>query len=140
MASSAATAAKVAAKLTPVVIGPTIDQLYVLRERKRELTKEIETIEAEYSVLEEQLMEKLEKEGTTKGNGKKASVSISSTVVGNVTDWDQVYAYVKKTGYFHLFQRRLSDLAVRELFAKGKQVPGVEPFNKRRLNLLSTGA
>jgi hypothetical protein len=139
MTFGTAIAAKVAAKLSPVMIGPIIDQLHDLRERKRELMKQVEVIEAEYGALEEQLMEKLDKEGTGKGAGTKASASISVSVVGNVTDWDKFHAYVKKTGFFHLFQRRLSDPAVRELFDQGKKVPGVEPFKKRRLNLLSTG-
>lgn len=129
-----ATATKPAATKS-VAIGPTIDKLNVLREGKRELEAKIKVIETEYAALEAQLMEKFESEGTDKGTGKTASASISTSVVGNVTDWEKFNAYVKKTGFFHLFQRRLSDTAVRELFEQGKKIPGCEPFTKRRLNL-----
>lgn len=136
MATATATkdvAAKVARKLGP--IGPTIDKLNDLREAKRKLEAEVKKIEEQYSELEEQLMEKMAAEGTDKGSGKNASASISSSVVGNVTDWEKFNGFVKKTGYFHLFQRRLSDAAVRELFDQGKKIPGCEPFTKKRLNL-----
>lgn len=118
-------------------IGPTIDKLNALREAKRKLEAEVKVIEDEYAVLETQLMAKFEAEGTDKGSGKTASASISSSVVGNVVDWTAFNAYVKKTGFFHLYQKRLSDAAVRELFEQGKKVPGVEPFTKKRLNLRS---
>lgn len=130
------TVAAVAKKLGP--IGPTIDKLNALRESKRGLEAQIKDIEAKYSVLETELLEKLEAEGTDKGAGKTASVSVSTSVVGNVTDWAAFEAYVIKTKYTHLFQRRLSDAAVRELFDQGKKVPGVEPFTKKRLNLRAT--
>lgn len=124
---------RVAERLGP--IGPTIDKLHALRESKRKLEAEIKVIETAYSALEEKLIAKLDSEGTERANGKLASASISSLVVGNVTDWPKFEAFVKKTGSLHLFQRRLSDAAVRELFEQGKKIPGCEPFTKRRLNL-----
>lgn len=131
--------AQVARKLVPVQIGPTIDKLDDLREAKRKLMTQVDELDNQYRELEEALMDKFEAEGSDKGSGKHASASITRSVVGNVTDWDALNAYVKKTGYFHLYQKRLSDPAVRELFEQGKKVPGCEPFTKRRLNLLHRG-
>lgn len=138
-----ALAAQKAAKIAVVTatlkgeatIGGMTDKLITLRDKKREHEAEITKIEAEYKEVEERLFEKLDAEGTDKGNGKKGSVSISTSTVGNVTDWDALNAYIKKTGYFHLYQRRLSDPAVRDLFDSKGKVPGVEPFTKRRLNV-----
>ena len=121
----------------PTVIGSTIDRMTDLREQKRALEAQVKVIEEEFTDLEEKLMAKFDAEGTTKGAGKKGSASITESIVGAVNDWEKFNAYVKKTGYFHLFQRRLSDAGVRELFEQGKKIPGVEPFNKRRLNLRS---
>ena len=73
------------------------------------------------------------------GGGKFATASVTSSVVGHVTDWDKFNAYVKKTGFFHLYQKRLSDASVRELFEQGKKVPGCEPFTKKRLNVRVIG-
>lgn len=134
--TKAAAVAGVTASLTGK-IGDMVDQLAALRERKRELEAKLAEIEGEYKGVEEQLMAKLEEEGVDASRGKLASCSITKSVTANVTDWDAVFAYVKKTGYFHLFQRRLTDASYRELLEGGKKVPGVEPFVKKRLNLRS---
>jgi hypothetical protein len=133
---AAATAAAVARKLSPgIAIGPTIDKMKDLQNAKAELNAQIKKLDVEYDELELQLFEKLDREGTTKGAGKHASASITSSVVGNVTNWDLVFPYIKKTGYFHLFIKQLNAAALRELFDKGVKVPGVEPFTKRRLSI-----
>ncbi len=121
-------------------IGPAIDDLFKLREKKRELESEIKKIEDEYAEIEEALLAKLKVEGTDKGAGKFASASVSTTVVGSLADADKFFAYVKKTGYFHLLQRRLSDPAIRELLASKGSIPGVTTFDKVRLNLRANGA
>lgn len=121
------------AKLGP--IGPAIDKMFDLREQKRELEAKVSKIEAEYALLEGQLMEKMASEGTDKAAGKKAGVSVTTSVVTNVTDWDAFEKYVKRTGYFQLYQRRVSEPAVREVLEKKGSVPGTEPFTKRKLNL-----
>lgn len=132
--AKAATTAAVTAKLTGN-IGDMIDQLVTLRDRKRELEAKVAEVEGQYKGIEEQLIEKLEAEKLDGSRGKTASASITKTVTATVTDWDAVFKYVKRTGFFHLFQRRLTDTAYREILESGKSVPGVEPFVKRRLNL-----
>lgn len=130
-------ATEVAAVLTGDVgpLGPAIDRLFTIREKKRLLDAEASKLEAEYHVLEEQVMDKLEREGSSKAAGKKAGVSITSGIVANVTDWDAFEKFVKKTGYFHLFQRRVSEPAFREVLEKKGAVPGATPFTKKKLNL-----
>lgn len=118
-------------------IGNIIDNIHALREEKRALEKKIKEIEAVYHAAEEQLMARFDAEGVTASRGKAASCSVSVSVSGNVTDWDAFNAFVKKKGYFHLYFKRLSDPALRELWEQGKSIPGVVPFNKRRLNVLS---
>lgn len=118
-------------------IGDIIDSLHALREKKRGLEAEIKKIEDLYHEAEEQLMTRFDSEGVTQSRGKAASCSITVSVSGNVTDWDAFNAFVKKKGYFHLYQKRLSDPALREIWEQNKSIPGVEPFNKRRLNVRS---
>lgn len=117
-----------------MTLGQLIDQLDTVRERKRKLSEQIKTLEGEYSVLEEQVKERLLAEGMDKATGKKATASLTQEVVATVKDWDALCAYVKKSGHFHLLQRRVSNPAFRELAAK-KPVPGLEPFVKTNLNL-----
>ena len=64
-----------------------------------------------------------------------ASVSITTSVVADVKEWDSFYAFIAKNKFFHLLQRRVSEPAYRELLDAGKKVPGVLPFTKKKLNV-----
>lgn len=116
-------------------IGSMTDQLIGLRERKRLLEAQVDEIQKEFDSVSEALMSKLESEGTDKGTGKTGSVSVSTSVVAQVDDWDAFGKYVIKSNQPHLLQRRVSDAAWRELYEKKGAVPGTSPFSKKRLNL-----
>ena len=124
--------AKKTAKLTP---GAMIDKMWELREKKRALEASIKDLEGQIADVESQLMEDMEANGVDKMTGKAASVSISSTVVANVEDWDKFLAFIYKTKSGHLLQRRVSDPAWREMSEIKGVVPGTQPFTKKRLNL-----
>lgn len=119
----------------PKPLGTLIDDIWALRDEKRNIEVEVKNIEASIAELEVTLMERLDAEGVDKSTGKKASVSITKSIVANITDWDVFTAYVGKTKQFHLLQRRVSDTAARELFETKGQVPGLEPFTKRKINI-----
>jgi hypothetical protein len=132
-----ATATKAKPTTRPVPTGKLIDQYWAAREEKRRLEAEVKEVETVMADLEQKLMESMESEGLEKATGTKASVSISTSTVADVKDWDSFWAYIFKNKYSHLLQRRVSEPAYRELLEAGKKVPGVEPFNKRKLNLRS---
>lgn len=132
MATSAAKAIPIN---RPKPLGTLIDDIWALRESKRNLETQVKDIEASIAESEAALMERLDAEGVDKSTGKKASVSISKSVVATIVDWDTFTAYVAKKKYFHLLQRRVSDTAARELFEQQGQVPGLEPFTKRKVNI-----
>ena len=129
-----ATASKMP-KVRALAVGATIDQIWAVREEKRNLEAQVKEASARIEELETQLMERLEKEGLDKATGTKASVSIGTSVVADVQDWDSFWAYILKNKYTHLLQRRVSEPAYRELLDAGKKVPGVQPFTKRKLNV-----
>ena len=133
------TLAKVTANLAGGTIGSVIDDMWKLREQKRAAEAIVKAIDEKISAQEEIVFERLEKEGLKKADGTKASCSIGESVVASVTDWDALHAYIHKTKHYHLLQKRVADLAWRELMAlnKGKGVPGTEAFTKRKLNLRS---
>ena len=135
----AKTVAKVTAVLKGGTIGSVIDDMWALREKKRKADLVVKGIEEEIAAQETIVFDRLEKEGLKKADGTKASVSIGEATVASVTDWDALLAYAAKNKYFHLFQKRVSDPAWRELMEKnkGKGVPGTEAFTKRKLNLRS---
>lgn len=117
-----------------------VDRLWKLREEKRVLAAKLKPIEAEYDELEKTLKNALIEGQLAGSKTKLASASLSEEVVGNIKDWDSLTAYIKKSGNFHLLQRRISNPAFRELaglLAKKGGVPGVEAFTKINLTLTS---
>lgn len=124
-----------AASTKPPTVGSMIDNLKSLRDKRELLDAQSNEIAKQESILKLELIERLKAEGLDSGKGRKASVSISRTVVANVQDWDEFHRFLRKKNLMHLLQRRTSDAACRELFAMGKSIPGVEPFTKVGINL-----
>lgn len=118
-------------------IGSLIDSLATLRDQRREVDKKSKELAAAYAELEAQVMARLDSEDATKASGRKATASISETVVATVVDWELAWKLIRKQP--QLMQRRISDAAFRELFEhKGKKFMakyGLTPFVKRSLNL-----
>ena len=119
-------------------VGRRIDNLFSLKRKLAEANQVVSDIKVAITVAEEELLEVMEAEGLPKASGKDGTVSIRTSVVANVTDWDALYPYISRTKAWHLLQRRVSDPAYRELLELGKKVPGVEPFNKRTLSVTTT--
>ena len=118
-------------------LGKLIDHMWELREKKRTLEASIKDLESKIGTTESELLEALQAAGMEKASSAKASVSVTSTTVATVTDWDEFGKFILKNKFLHLLQRRVSDPAYRELLDAGKKVPGTEPFTKKRLNLRS---
>lgn len=118
-------------------LGSMIDNLWQLREDKRKSEAATKLIEKDIEAAETELLERLDKEGMDKATGRLGTISVGEALVGTIEDWDAFTAFVAKTKNFQLIQRRISDVAYRELLGMGKPVPGIKPFTKRKLNLRS---
>lgn len=115
-----------------------IDKVFSLRTKKAEIEAAVKDLEGQISDLESEILETLQSSGLEKTATKKGTVSVSTSTVAQVTDWDSFLAYIYKNKYGHLLQRRVSDPAWRELQEQGKKVPGTAPFVKKRLAFRST--
>ena len=122
-------------KNSPNSIGDTIDHMFELRERKRELNAELKDIDEQYKGLEQQLIDALDKDDLMQTRSAKATATVSSVTVPSVTDWDRFYDYVLENDALHLLERRVAAAPWRELMEAGEAVPGTEPFTKRSINL-----
>lgn len=122
-------------KSGPETMGSMIDGIWALREKKRELEAQVKTVEEEIAVKEQALIERMDKEGVDKSTGKRASVGVSEVTSFSIKEFDAVFAWAVKNKAQHIFQRRVSDVACREVFEMGKSIPGLEPFKKRKLNI-----
>jgi len=112
-----------------------------------ELRTQLKTVQDEEKRLKELLaenelaiIEQLDAQGVTRSGVGPYSMSISTSTVGNVVDWDQVYAHIHEHEAFHLLQRRLANAAYAEMLEQGETLPGVEPFEKRSLNFRVSSA
>jgi hypothetical protein len=126
-------------------IGSLCDAQWEAREKKRALEKEIKAIESEMDQNEEQLIEMLTAQGLDAGKGKKGSVSLGKPSVHFSFDdenngFEKFTQFVAKNKYFHLFQRRISEVAAREIYEQKGVVPGLKPYTKRKLNLTTVNS
>lgn len=129
-------AKKVAAGKRLPSLGIQIDALYQLKEELRAIQATESAKKEEIEAANVVLMETMQREGVDKSTGKLATVSISENQSANVTDWDALWAYVFKFKATQMFQRRVSDPAVREILElKGKAPPGIEMYTKKTLNV-----
>ena len=120
-----------------LTLGALADQIHAKREAKRLLDAKMKEIEEEIRELEESIFAAMDAQGTTKAEGKKAGLSISSRTIANVVDWDSLWPWVAKTKSFYMIQKRVNDTTYREMLEFGKKVPGVQPFTKRSLSVRS---
>lgn len=111
-------------------IGKLIDDLDKVREKKRALDEKVKDLEAQYRELSETILKMLEEQDLPKASGKRATVSRSEALVGQLEDWEALTKYISRTKNFQLFERRISAAAFRELFEKKGEVPGIKPFTK----------
>lgn len=121
-------------------IGREIDKLVASREAMRKLQHQIDEIKQKFDADSISLREAMEAQGLQKSTGLLGTVSLKDTVVGHVLDWDKVYNYILRNKAFQLMQRRISEPAFREIveLRKGKNIPGIEPFTKKGINLRIT--
>ena len=113
---------------TPNDLGTEADRLLALRTKRIELSKEVDALKAQETELQNKIIEDLMGISLTSASGK-------SQTVPTVVDWSKLEDFIAETGYFHLFQRRVSGPAYIELLEKDGSVPGVEPTTLTKLSL-----
>ena len=116
-------------------LGSLIDEMFDLRERKRELERELKEIEETMADRESQVIQMLDKDEITLSRGRRASASITESEVPVIEDWEAVQEYIRENDALHLLQRRVSSTAWRELKDAGELIPGTRPFTQRKLSL-----
>ena len=106
-----------------------------LREAKRDLERQVASLDEQLKANEQDIIELADQTGLTRFAVGKLSFSISENTVGQVEDWDTVYAYIHDNRAFHLLQRRLSNAAYKELLDAGEAPKGINPVILRSLNM-----
>jgi hypothetical protein len=127
-------AVKQTAKKPAKTLGALVDDVFKLRTKKAELEAAAKDVAGKIGDLESEILDRMKAEGLEKTTGKGGTVSVGSSVVADVVDWDSFLSFIYKNKYGHLLQRRVSDPAWREIYEQKGKVPGTQPFTKTKLN------
>ena len=116
-------------------LGKKIDELYELRAKRLALQKEVDTIKDEERTRTDEIMHMIGDAGLGAARGAVATAALRTATKPIVTDWHQVYDYIKSNDRFDLLHQRISSLAWAELEKDGFLVPGTEAFVELSLSL-----
>lgn len=110
-----------------------------IKDERSALSAQDSALARQLDDIDQQLLALMDEQGTTstaiQTDGARISVSISEQTVPTVTNWQAVYDYIERTGRFQLFERRMSSAAFREIIGLEGEVPGVQPFTRRTINM-----
>ena len=123
-------------KKYPKSMGACADMLFTLKEKRLAADKVAAELKAQETELSNYIIDNLDKESTG-AIGKHHKVRVIVKQKPQIKDFDALAKWVKKTGRFDVFQRRLSEQAIMDTLAqpRSKGVPGVELFNAVTLSL-----
>lgn len=107
-------------------LGAAIDMLYGLREERLNLERRAKEMKSKEQDLRTEILACLDESGLAKATGHIATAGKKITIIPLVTDWDQVFGYIKEHDRFDLVQKRISVLAWRETLENNELVPGTE--------------
>ena len=79
--------------LTQAALGKAIDKIFALRGKKAELEAAMKDIDGQIAALDSEVMEAMHQSGLEKTATKLGTVSISTSTVAQVEDWDKFLAY-----------------------------------------------
>lgn len=117
-------------------LGSVLDQLFELRETKKELAKEQSAIQAEMDKLERQISEQMEALGLEKIAGTKATATLRAEIYPSVSDKAAFYNFVVQNQSYELTQSRINAAAYRERLMNGDVLPdGVTTYDKIKLSI-----
>lgn len=119
-------------------VGFLIDSLQNIRAQKRDLAEREKALNAEYDAIELQLINMMDAEGLAKSTGKTATASLTTTRNFSFIKeggFEAFFAYAAKLKRPDLIQRRISVPAVRELWAMKGTVPGLTPYDEKKIGL-----
>lgn len=108
-------------------IGMMIDGLYDLRAQRLAIEKQVADLKARETATKEEILGLLKEQDLNGAKGAVATAAITHKTVPVVTDWEQVYAFIRDQDMFALLQKRLTVTLWAALAEDGMAVPGTEP-------------
>jgi hypothetical protein len=118
-------------------LGETADRIYKKNAEIAAANEVVKQLEGEKKELENTLLSAMEQAGTDIVRGELATVSVSTTVRPQISDFEEFAKFVLKRKAPHLFERRVASGAYKEMkeMLGNKPIPGISEFNQVRLNV-----
>ena len=120
-----------------VKLGDLADELHGLQEQLAKINVEVKALEDKKHALESNIISALQDNGIDSIRGKYATISITETVKPQIADFEEFATFVLRKKALHLFERRISGKAYKEMkeLLKGKAVPGLNEFVQQKLSV-----
>jgi len=118
-----------------VTIKEQINQLERIRGAITSIEAKLKKLKEKRDDMQWTVMNRMEREGIERTGTETSNVFISTEFVPTVQDWDKLLTWIKETDNWYIFQRRISATAWRELCKTEDKIPGVEPFEQKKLNM-----
>lgn len=119
----------------PKVLGEAVDLVVELDELKKQIEAQAKLVAAAKQELEGHLLGHMNNANLEALRGQRAQVSIQEHIDAEIEDYEEFCAFVHKRKAYHLFQKRLSITAIRELWSEKKVVEGIKPRRRVALHL-----
>lgn len=108
-------------------LGALVDSFHGLRQRKTELAKMLSDVTSEGERIRKLIIAALEFQNVTAIGGSVARVQLKYKDVPSAASWPDIHAHLTSHPEdFDILHRRLSESAIRERWAAGVSIPGVE--------------
>lgn len=128
---------KAGPKAPSLSLGGMADKIYALSGEIAKIEAQKKEVEEAKRDLENQLIAAMGEAGTDIVRGETASCSLSESVRPQIADFEALTKFIKRTGDFQLFEKRIGANAYREVKERlgNKPVPGLTEFTQTKLSV-----
>lgn len=120
----------------PPNLGAVVDLYRDVRELRLAMKKEMDAVEAREKELKLHLIDNLSMKEQAEGSRGAIGLRFQAKVVTKETPrakegedgWPVLWKFIQESNRFDLLHKRLSEETIKELWASGYAVPGVEKF------------
>jgi len=127
-------------KFSELPLGQLLSLRAGLYRRKKEIESgELTSIKSELDDCDGAIIRKMQDAGLRQAQDESgtATFHVTDEVVPKISDFDALYDYIAKNGYWQLLYRKITARAYREIIEAGETVPGTDPEVVTRLRMRS---
>jgi hypothetical protein len=102
-----------------------VNSYIALRAQRLNLDKEAALVKEQEELLKDAIISKMREGNMNAIGADNGLVKMSKLVEPVATDWPQVWAHIRSTNHFDLLHKRLANVAIKERWEAGEDIPGV---------------